>query len=316
MLRRRLPHTPVGFTLIELLVVIAIIIVLIGLLLPAVQKVRIIGKRTQAANEISQLSNACTAFKQDWGNVPPNQFMLPVRPGGNTGPNGPLMDASFALLQSKYGNNSARWPRAGVDLDGSGNIIWDASMVPYNGMILQGNQCMTLFLAGPTQTGWAHDKPHAPSPNATQKMIYLEVTQSKLNTSSTVPATSYGYPSAAPVYMDPFGVPYAYFGSNKVGGKYSAPNFTAVFPEPPGTQTVNAYYEQTSPTAIKWLNESGCQIISAGENRRFGNGSFSATAPTPPILPWAPGTGQYVAGAAGADDMANFNNGAMLGAKP
>jgi prepilin-type N-terminal cleavage/methylation domain-containing protein len=263
-----------AFTLVELLVVIAIIAVLVGLLMAAVQRVRVMGPQTENASRIQQIHDAVGRCKGD--------LKLDYIPSG-----------SFQL-KSSYATND---PELEILLQAFPNLNTSATGLP--NVTLDANQTLCFFLTGGVVTnftGFSNNprQPFTPGGAAeVRKGPWIQGPVNKLFKTA---------PNGHAWIIDVHGVPYAYFASVK--GKPN--NYgTQTFTLPNGPWTGSDYpLGNPAPGPItywtnggKVVNESGFQIISAGTDKKFGAGGALPATGTP----------------GGADDQSNFTKNQLSG---
>lgn len=322
-----------GMSLIELLVVMAIIATLTSLLMAAVQRARLAGLRTDNGARITQVGEAIGRIKTDLklSYIPshPINTTVPTTLYPNRAPGTP--PHGFAL-KGKYEGNEPELEillRAFPNMNTvarqrleTGNPSLTTAQAQDNGytgpdVVLDANQTLCFFLTGGGATnlsGFSNNprKPFtAASAGEQRKGPWLQNNPKYYKL--TPPLNPGGTPAAPdqPSIIDAYGNPYAYFASvnGKLNNYYRIPVTPATTPPtfesgekfsftgPKGASGDVYPYERSDSTAanLKFQQENGFQIISAGYDEKFGGGKT--------LLP---ATGD------GADDQSNFSK-SLLG---
>jgi len=340
-----------GFTLVELLIVIAIISVLMSLISSAVWKAVVTGNRVRNQNEISQLSTAVENFRQKFGIYPPSRIVL-CESFSDYNPSNPLHADSIQFLQTiwprinfKFPNSGAAGSRFGVGWSG---IDWNGDGQLTRGpIVLEGDQCLVFFLGG--IPGIDNTNPSKPkvfcsgfSTNPQNPAFHTPSNATSNGSKETIPLffdfdstrLVRRTPSTFLSYLDTWasppssGTPYAYFSSYKTRNGYnryyslgSDCTSLGVWPYAEGPIPGVSGASANLPSNWRYFNPGTFQIISAGRNYAFGQGTNPSPAfPSAPFPFWSSpdraGNTEASRGkgdlpppappAAGTDDQSNF----------
>jgi prepilin-type N-terminal cleavage/methylation domain-containing protein/prepilin-type processing-associated H-X9-DG protein len=255
-----------GFTLIELLVVIAIIAILIGLLLPAVQKVREAAARMTCSNNLKQLTLAMHAYESANGFLPPSCIKKA------------LQDPNSGGAGSAQQINNSPWP------DTTAALHWSYLILPY---VEQDNVYKLVPFAPP------------PVPATWQSGNYLAMLQTKLKVMrcpSTTDSETYNDNSRGVPIPNRTAASYAVVISNNItnnnhnddGSLGGASRWFGFFTLISGTQSVpvngvtitgvrrlNGPFQQNEGFKLTSITDGTSNTAAIGERYRYHNGAGS-----------------------------------------
>ena len=265
-----------AFSLIELLIVIAIIALLVGLTTAAVQRVRIVAVRTQTANDITKLADGLQAAMKRYNDatVLPSKLVLFNQlnryttnpPVGETPADTELRKRSGETLSRMFG------PRL---LRNGTYVSWDGAASPADSKtVLEGQQCLVFYLGGVQVTtgsaltcvGFSTDPLNPMKLGGERNWPFFDFKSARL-LSANAPF-AFGT-NAFFVYLDPYrkagdplAKPFVYFSTTNAPNNYS----------PYGSSDCPSLGIAPYQSAAGFVNPSGFQIVSAGENGKFGIG--------------------------------------------
>jgi len=252
-------HNRRAFTLIELMIAIVIILILLGLLIPAIGAVRLRAQQANVRTEISNLEAAITSFKADFGMDPPSSITLYEAASGWSGD-----QRSKSLIRKM-------WPQFNFMLDRDINNNGDLTEV----FQLNAGECLVFFLGGvwdntnTAPNGFSKNpaNPFAIATGGTNRQgPYFEFDAGRFIDTDTDLVMEYkdSFPSQQK--------PYLYFSS------YDGRGYR-VTSEVTGTGMTDVYRQGEDPTTTPPTNDvpfkaKSYQIISPGADFQYGTGGI------------------------------------------
>jgi prepilin-type N-terminal cleavage/methylation domain-containing protein len=313
---RLLPRRPAarrGFTLIEMVVVIAVIAVLVALVAGAVMNILSKGPAAQDRSDISALSVALQEFKAKYGFYPPSRIRLFANSTSYNPKNQTHVETLKAIGRMF---SSMNWNN--IDWTGNNNTPTPFATLYPKGILLEGDQCLVFFLGGiPTVsngtnacTGFSKSTTNPAQPGG-ERLKFYDFQPARLTSIHGNPFFSYlnGYANKE----------YAYFSTGTRGqNQYNSAAGTGTGRTDCPTLGVTPYATTAGPAPTflnpTFVNPDSFQLISAGQNGKFGQGLPLINNPNPPpaqipppIILWS-ATNSNNIDTNGRDDVSNFSD--------